>query len=57
MLAQDIQERILLIERLDGVEPMSERALRGVGKQPKRAIQVNPLAKFLQKHNKTCLLY
>ena len=30
MLAPDIQEKILLMERVDGIEPTSERALRQV---------------------------
>jgi len=30
LLAPDLQEQILFLERIDGVEPLSERALRGV---------------------------
>ena len=30
LLAPDLQERILVLEAIDGVEPMSERALRAV---------------------------
>jgi len=31
LLAPDIQERILFLESVDGVEPMSERELRRIG--------------------------
>ena len=33
LLAPDLQERVLELEAVDGVEPLSERALRGVVRQ------------------------
>lgn len=45
LLAPDIQERILFVEAVDGVEPMSERALRAVAhagswKEQRKALEV-----------------
>lgn len=57
MLAPDIQERILFMERVDGVEPTSERALRDVVKQLKWQSQVDTWRKISKKHNENWLLY
>lgn len=39
MLAPDIQEKILFMERVDGLEPTSERALRRVVSEDNWAVQ------------------
>jgi hypothetical protein len=33
LLAPDVQERVLFLEAIDGIEPMSERSLRRVGRE------------------------
>lgn len=42
LLAPDIQEEILVLEAVDGAEPMAERALREIGREvrwkPQRAV-------------------
>jgi hypothetical protein len=39
LLAPDLQEQVLFLEAVDGVEPLSERALRAVARAPLWAIQ------------------
>ncbi len=34
LLAPEIQERVLFLDAVDGVEPMSERTLRGLARRP-----------------------
>lgn len=57
MLAPDIQEKILFMERVDGVEPTSERALRDVIKQLNWQSQVDSWRKISKKHNENWPLY
>ena len=39
VLAPDIQEQILFLESVDGVEPLTERALRPLTKEPRWDVQ------------------
>lgn len=44
LLAPDIQERVLALEAIDGVEPMAERALRGLVRHESWAEQRRAMA-------------